>query len=166
MVLNLTTIDYISSAVILILSFRGVYKGFVSELLSMASIILGVGAAVLFSGVFTDSLEKVWGKSNWNFIVAFLIIFLLVYIIAKIFEGLLHRLFEALHLEKLDRVLGFFLGVGEGILVITIVLFVLMWQPIFDSTSLIQNSLFAQLLLPLMPPPSSIPVPKVNINNV
>lgn len=166
MSINFTTIDYVFIALLLILSIRGAYKGFVSELLSMAGLILGVGAAVLFSGVFANYLEKIWGKSNWNFLIAFLIIFLVVYIIAKIFEGLLHKLFTALHLEKLDRVLGFFLGIGEGILLIAIILFVLMWQPLFNATAIVQNSFFANLLLPIMPPPSSIPIPRLNINNV
>jgi len=160
------TIDYIFIALLLILSIRGAYRGFVSELLSMTGIILGLGLAVTFSRLSADYLDKLWGESSWNFLIAFLIIFLIVYTITKIFEGLMHRLFSALHLEKLDRVLGFFLGIGEGVLIIAIVLFLLAWQPFFDSKTILENSFFSRLLLPIMPPASSIPLPKVNIGNV
>ncbi len=157
---DFTTLDYIFGGVIVILAIRGIFKGFITELLSMLAIILGIGSALLFSKKGVLVLERIWGQSGWNQVIAFLIIFIVVYIIIKLFENFLHSLFENLNLEKLDKALGFFLGVGEGFLLIVVVLFILNWQPFFDVSDLITNSFFAKFLLPLLPPPSVMPLPK------
>ncbi|WP_394701363.1 CvpA family protein [Marispirochaeta aestuarii] len=65
---------------------------------------------ILFSAAGGDFLAGVFGDSPWNRVIAFLAIFLSVYLILKIAEGLLYRLIEAVHLENLDRALGFFWG--------------------------------------------------------
>ncbi len=157
--LNFNTIDYIFLAIIGVLSIRGVFRGFITELLSMAALILGLAGAVMFSKRGAYLLEKIWGVSGWNQVVAFLFIFIVVYATVKLFENLLHNLFVNLNLEKLDRALGFFWGLGEGILVTLIILFILNWQPFFDLHALVKGSFFAKLLLPLLPPPTSISVP-------
>ncbi len=158
--LNFNTIDYIFLAIIGVLSIRGTFRGFITELLSMAALILGLAAAVMFSKAGSHVLEKIWGTSGWNQVVSFLFIFIVVYAIVKFFENVLHNLFINLDLEKLDRALGFFLGFGEGILVTLIILFILNWQPFFDLHDLVKNSFFAKMLLPLLPPPTSIPIPR------
>ncbi len=159
--LVLNALDYIFIILILIASVRGALRGFIDELLSMAAIILSLASAVLFSRILANKLSGLWGESFWNQVIAFLLIFIVVYVFVKIIEGLLNRLFEALHLEKLDRALGFLLGVAEGIILVIIVLFVLNWQPLFDTAPLVEGSFFARILLPLLPPPSAVYIPGV-----
>jgi membrane protein required for colicin V production len=49
-----------------------------------------------------------------------------------------------------DKFLGLIFGFLEGIAVISLILFLLGIQPLFDSSVILANSFFANLLLPLI----------------
>lgn len=149
--MHIGTLDVIFAVIIVVAVIRCVYRGFIAEVLSAAALLMGILCAVLFTAPAARLLEKYAGIENASEIIAFLAVFLLVYILIKISEGLLHRLFEALHLEKLDRALGFFLGLVEGILVCAVVCFVLSVQPFFDTGKLLEESVFANILLGILP---------------
>jgi membrane protein required for colicin V production len=91
------------------------------------------------------------GFSNWNQIVAFLIIFLLVYLFVKLLEGILYRILDKIHLERLDRVLGLFLGLVEGGLAVMLVVYIMRVQPIFDLQPLLDDSVIARFVLEIIP---------------
>ena len=150
--LSINQLDIVFALIILLASIRGAVRGFVSEVLSMASVILAVAAAVLFSSHLAALISEIFGASIWSQVIAFLALFVVVYLIVKLLEGLLHSGVEKLHLRKLDRVLGFLLGIAEGFLVVFVALFLLHLQPFFDVRSLLQGSLFARFLIPLLVP--------------
>jgi membrane protein required for colicin V production len=149
--LNFAVIDIVLALLILILAVRGTFRGFVAEIGSMAAVILGILGAVVFSKPLAGLLIRYIGESFWNQIIAFLVLFLGIYIAVKLIERILHSIFEKLELDKLDRVLGFFLGLAEGILFTCVILFLLSWQPFFDIQGLLRDSLFARVLFPLLP---------------
>ena len=63
----------------------------------------------------------------------------------------MHRIFDRIHLEKLDRTLGFFLGIIEGGIVVVLVVYLLRVQPLFDLTQLLEDSFVADLVLEIVP---------------
>jgi membrane protein required for colicin V production len=69
----------------------------------------------------------------------------------KLFENALNRLIERVHLESLDRALGLFLGVAEGIFVVFMLVLLLQLQPFFDPDELLEQSTIARFMLPLLP---------------
>ena len=152
MQLPLIHLDIIFLIVIVFALLRGAIRGFVTEILSMAAIIVGIAAAVLFSSPLSTILAEFLGESFWNQIIAFLILFLATYLLIKVIEGLIHSGVEKLRLGKLDRVLGFLLGALEGLLVVCLVLVVLQVQPFFNTSSLLTRSYFAKLFLPFLVP--------------
>ena len=163
---SISIIDIGFIIIIVIAAIRGAFRGFVAEFLSMAAIIIaGVGAIFLSKNI-APLLQSIWGESVWNQIVAFLILFLVFYLVVKLLEVILHRLFEFLHLQKLDRVMGFLLGIVEGVLITVIGIFLLSWQPFFEAEEILTKSVLTQLLLPILPPTSIIPLPKVIIGDV
>ncbi|MQY76351.1 MAG: CvpA family protein [Spirochaeta sp.] len=166
MVVNFSLIDIIIMLVIIAAAIRGTMKGFVAESASMAALILGIGGAILFSRKLSLALEKYLGRTAWNQIITFLLIFLVIYIAIKLLEGILHAIFEKLNLNKLDSALGFFLGIAEGLLVGGLALFVLNWQPIFETHEILRNSLFYRLLLPFLPRTDIFFTPGGLLNNV
>ena len=101
-------------------------------------------------------IEKWFGRSLWNPLIAFLVLFLLLYLLVKLLERLLAAAFERLKLEKLDRAIGLFLGLAEGLLAVCIVLFLLNWQPFFEVKGILAQSLFARFLSPILPSPQRI----------
>ncbi len=166
MAINFSLIDIIIMLVIIAAAIRGTIKGFVAEAASMAALILGIGGAILFSRKLSLVLEKYLGRTAWNQIITFLLIFLVIYIAIKLLEGIMHAIFEKLNLNKLDSALGFFLGIAEGLLEGGLALFVLNWQPVFETHELLRNSLFYRLLLPFLPRTDIFFTPGVLLNNV
>ncbi len=148
---NLHPLDVFFLVVLLILVIRGLFRGFVEEFGSVASVFLGILVAVLFSGLVAPLLDRYLGESMWNQVIAFLGLFLLVYIIVKLFEAGLRNLIENSELESLDRALGFFLGLIEGALVVFLLMFIMYIQPFVSMEETIRQSWTGRLLLPLFP---------------
>ncbi len=149
--MEFAAIDFVFAIVVVILSLRAAIRGFVKELLGTAALILGIVAAVLFSGLASGLIEEFIGPTVWSQVIAFLGIFLIVYLIVKIFEGALNRLIERIHLSQLDHALGLFLGIVEGLVVVFVLLLLIQIQPFFEPEGLIEGSLFARVLVPFLP---------------
>ncbi len=148
-------LDIIFALILLIAMIRGALRGFVTELLSMSAVILGILAAVFFSAPLSIYVSMLLGQSMWSQIIAFLVLFIVVYLLVKLIEGLLHRGIEALSLKKLDSVLGFLLGAFEGLLIVCVALLILDLQPFIDVQELLNGSYAAQLILPFLMPAGS-----------
>ena len=145
-------VDIVFALIILLAMIRGAIRGFVTEFLSMASIILGVAAAVLFSKPLASAFQGFLGESMWVRVIAFLGLFVAGYLAVKLVEGLLHKGIEKLNLNKLDRVLGLLLGLLEGVLVVSVAIFLFYVQPFFDVSGLLDGSYFVKLILPFLVP--------------
>lgn len=149
--MDFVAIDIVFALIVVFTTLRGAFRGFVTELMSMAGLILGIAAAVLFSGVVAAYLDQFFGESVWSQVAAFLAVFLIVYLLSKIFENALHTLIERIHLESLDHALGIFLGLAEGLLLTFIMILVIQVQPFFPPDRILEGSVFARLLVPLLP---------------
>jgi membrane protein required for colicin V production len=127
-------------------------KGFVSELLSMAGIVRGVLAALFFhknGGAFLR--KQFWPELEViPEIAAFVILFIIVFLLIKLFEKMLVDIIDKVSLTNADSYLGLIFGLAEGIAVVALILFVLKIQPLFESGAMLQNSFFAEILLPLI----------------
>lgn len=149
--MTLGALDYLFGAIIVIASLRCVFRGFVAEIIAVAAVGGGILAGLLFSAPGADIIARGMGESPWNRLIAFLVIFLGVYLLLKIFEGLIYRLLDSLQLENLDRALGFFLGLTEGILISIILIYLLSVQPFVDASRLLDESIFSRTLLFFLP---------------
>jgi len=154
--MNFAVVDLVFALLILALAVRGAVRGFVAEIGSVAALVAGLGGAILFYKSVSLLIEKWVGRSLWNPLIAFLVLFLLLYLLVKLLERLLAAAFERLKLEKLDRAIGLFLGLAEGLLAVCIVLFLLNWQPFFEVKGILAQSLFARFLSPILPSPQRI----------
>lgn len=149
--MELTGLDIVFLIIVVFAALRAGFRGFVREFMSMAAVFLGIAIAVLFSGVAAVYVQPWIGAGAWSQVVSFLGLFLVVYLLVKIFESALNRIIERINLESLDKALGFFLGIVEGLLVSFILLLVLQLQPLFDTRQMIADSTLARYLLPLLP---------------
>tara|TARA_B100000614_G_scaffold19682_1_gene15906 strand:+ start:86 stop:565 length:480 start_codon:yes stop_codon:yes gene_type:complete len=149
--MNLSGLDIVFVVLIVFAALRAGIRGFVHEFLSMAAVILGIAAAVLFSGLAAQWIQPYIGAGPWAQVVAFLGLFLVVYVVVKLFENALNRLVEHINLESLDRALGFFLGIAEGLFLVFVLVLVLQLQPVFDADPILAESQFARFFLPLLP---------------
>jgi membrane protein required for colicin V production len=149
--MSFAAIDFVFAVLIVVLAVRGAIRGFVAEFGSVAALFLGLGGAIALYKSVATLLGKWFGTSLWNPLIAFLVVFLLIYLVVKVLERLLAALFDKLELERLDRAIGLFLGLAEGLLLAGVILFLLNWQPFYDTRGLLRDSLFARFLSPLLP---------------
>jgi membrane protein required for colicin V production len=149
---NFSAIDFIFIGLIGLFMIRCFLKGFVSEILSMAAVVLGLLAALFFhknGGEFLRS--QFWpGLNVIPEIAAFIILFIIVFLVVKIIEKMIVNIIERVSLSGANSFLGLIFGLVEGIVLISLILLLLKIQPLFDSSSLLQNSFFAKLILPLI----------------
>jgi len=148
---GLATIDIIFIIIIVIAAIRCAFRGFVTEILSVAAIILGILGAVFLSGLAAGYIDEYFGLAKWSNIVAFLILFLVIYIVVKGIERGLDRFLEKVQLEKLDKSLGLFLGIFEGLLIVGLVIFIMLIQPLFDVQNVLNESWFAGVFFSIFP---------------
>ena len=149
--MNIAAFDIVSLVIILILAVRGTFRGFLTEIMAMASVIVGISVAVIFTHPVSVILQKYIGDSFWNTVISFLGLFLITYLIIKIFENSLNMLIEKVQLEKLDQSLGFFLGLLEGFLLVVIIVFAMNAQQFFDIKNLLDNSIAASVAEKIIP---------------
>ncbi|MBN2049631.1 MAG: CvpA family protein [Spirochaetales bacterium] len=148
---GLATIDIIFIVIIIIAAVRCAFRGFVTEVLSVAAVILGILGAIFLSGLVAGYIDEHFGLAKWSNIVAFLLLFLVIYIIIKGIERGLDRFLERVQLEKLDKSLGLFFGLLEGIIIVGLVIFIMMIQPIFDVERVLTESWFAGVFFSIFP---------------
>lgn len=152
-------LDIVFLAIVGVSSIRTAMRGFVAEVMSFAAVVGGVAAAVLLSGKVAAYIGTHYGVSVWNKVVAFLGIFLLCYLLIKIFERGIYRVVDGINLEKLDRALGFFLGVAEGLLVVVVIVLILQVQPFFKLGPTLHSSKAATIIMQLFPIQTNVPTP-------
>ena len=150
--MNFSAIDFIFLGLIGLFMIRCFLKGFVSEILSMAAVVLGLLTALFLhknGGEFLRS--QFWpGLEVIPEIAAFIILFVFVSLVIKIIEKMLVNIINNVSLSGVNSFLGLIFGLVEGIVLVSLILLLLKIQPLFDSSSLLSNSFFARLILPLI----------------
>jgi membrane protein required for colicin V production len=150
--MSFAVIDIVFIALIALFTVRCALKGFISELMSMAAVVLGLLSALYF---FEEGGEFIRLKFMPDLeiiskIIAFIALFLIVFIVIKILESMLKEIIEGVRLGSADRFLGILFGLVEGFIVVSLVLFLFSVQPLFDYRPILEKSLFAKILMPLI----------------
>ena len=150
--MNIAIIDILFMGIIGISALRCGVRGFISEVLSMAAVIIGILSAIFFfrNGAVFVRAQFMPGVSIVPEIIAFLLIFLIAFAIVKIVEITLKNIIEGIRLGGVDRLLGFIFGFAEGLVIVCLLLFLVSIQPFFDSRVILAKSFFAEILLPFI----------------
>ncbi|HVB29881.1 MAG TPA: CvpA family protein [Terriglobia bacterium] len=119
-------VDWVLATIVLVSVMTAIWKGFVAELVALASAIIGLVVAAfnyerlapLFQG-FTRSRGVALG-------VSFLLLFAAVMLIGALVSILARKLIKKVQLQWFDRFLGGIFGLARGVLVDCIVLLVMM----------------------------------------
>jgi membrane protein required for colicin V production len=127
-------------------------KGIISELMSMAAVVLGLLASLFFykNGAAFIRAKYLPDLKVIPEILAFITLFIIVFIVVKFLEILLKGVIEGVQLKGADHFLGIIFGFAEGLAVISLILFLLRIQPLFNPSVLLSDSFFAKILLPLI----------------
>lgn len=140
--MSFAVIDWIFLGLIFIFAFGAMAKGFVDEFFGKAAWVLGILGGYIFYPAMAETLSKSINNVFIVNILSFLIFFIIVFLIVKIIGAIVGKLFELNILNSLDRALGFFFGIVEGLAIVLLIMFLIVAQPFFNADSLIQNSFF------------------------
>jgi len=150
--MTFSIIDIVFVGLIGLFMIRCYLKGFVSEFLSLAGFVLGILAS-LYLYKNGGELIKSRFMPDVNIIpdiIAFVLIFIFVFIVVKLLEHILIDIIDKVSLTSADGYIGIVFGLAEGIAVVSLVLFLLRIQPLFDPGVILDDSFFARILLPLI----------------
>jgi len=148
--MTLLPLDFVFIAIILLITVLVTVKGFIAEFFSKAAVLIGAAGAIVFYGKLSPYVAKLVSGKTLPSVIAFLALFLILYLFVKVIQQLAGSAFESETMTNLDRALGFFLGLAEGIIVVAIILIAIRMQPWFDISSFISKSFFAKLLEPVV----------------
>ena len=165
-IFNVTVLDIIIFGLLLIGAVLGALKGFAREASTRFGFIVAVFVALLFTQLGSNLLNETFSLSPLlSALIAFLIFFTIAYILMLTLGTLLEKTLETIKLGWLDSILGLGLGVLEMFLVITLIIYILDMQSIFNIYPYISNSeIYTRLIEPYAP--KVIDVLKGAFNNV
>ncbi len=134
----MTGFDLVLVAIVIASMLLAMIHGIIKEIFSLASWIVGLGAAVIFAGTVGAWFpQDMLGTPHLRYLVAFLLILVAVLVIGALLGTLLKSGVRAIGLGMLDRIAGGVFGALRGVLIAMIVVLV------FASTSMAAEPWFA-----------------------
>ncbi len=146
----MNTLDYILFGIIVLAALRCWFRGIISEVLTMAAVVGGLLAGIFFYAPVGVWISRLYPLGGFEIVAGFVAAFAVVFIIVKIIERSLSSVLENLNLDVLDRIFGLVFGALEGLIIATIMIMILRYQPLVDVGSLLDGSFMARWILPLV----------------
>ncbi|MDC0214835.1 CvpA family protein, partial [Gammaproteobacteria bacterium] len=119
---NVALADLVISALVLVSSLYGLYRGLIREVISLIAWIGAFFLAIFFSPALSNALDPTWAGETLRLIFSFSAIFVGVLIFSSLIQFLISKFVGLVGLGGLDRVLGFFFGLLRGVVISMIVL--------------------------------------------
>ncbi len=121
----MNNLDILLIIVLVLSMIEGFRKGFIEELAALVGLILGIWAALHFSGFVAQLLASQFDiNSQYLPIFAFVGIFIGVVISTSILGSIAGKVIKAISLGWLNRLAGLFFGLIKGALILSILLIV------------------------------------------
>ena len=144
--MNLSWLDILFLVIMIFTVINASIKGFIHEFFSKAAFILGIFLAAAFYTKLNTYVIKGVKIEILSKIVSFLIIFILVYIVMRLIQMIVKKAFSGEIMSGLDHSLGFFVGIAEGLAIVSLILVLFYMQPWFDVSELLQKCFFHRML--------------------
>ncbi|MHC1693246.1 MAG: CvpA family protein [Sphaerochaetaceae bacterium] len=146
-------VDVIIVALAFMGAVAGGIRGFAMEFSSRAGFLIGLMVALVFTKTGTPIIVDTFGiPLFWCTLIAFTILFIIGYLLMMMAGTLLDKTLDALRLDWLDRLLGFFLGIAEILVLVAFIIYVLDLQQVIDVSQYIDSSVISERIIrPLTP---------------
>ena len=143
--MNFSPPDIIILCILAYFGFNGFRCGFIKEISKIISMIVGFVAASKFHKYIEPYLEDYVSNLTVLSIISYLIIFFIVVIIINIISNLLTKFFDIISLGWLNRLVGCILGIIKGILIVSLIIFVIQIAPNDLKTQLKEDSVLYKI---------------------
>lgn len=121
--MSLNYVDIILLGPMAIGMVRGLFKGFIKEVLGLAAIVLGIGASYYYSGELAEYLRISFEDAGkWLDILSYLIIFSVTVIVVNLLARYLTSVSKLIALGLVNRIAGGMFGLAKVILVMMLFL--------------------------------------------
>ena len=144
--MHFSFIDIVFSVIVLFIAISACAHGFIAEIFGKIAVIASFFTAFYFCGKLAAKMQNIISVKGVCVAVSFAILFIATFLAVKIIQTAIKSLFSGDILKSLDRVLGFILGLFEGLLVISAILILLISQPWFSLGSLLDSSFYWSML--------------------
>lgn len=114
----MTSFDYAVLAIVGLSILLSMMRGFVREILSLASWVAAFFVAKLYTLELAPLLPKEIPSESLRLLAAFLILFLATLLVSSLLAIALAQIFKHLGLSWVDRFLGAFFGLARGIVIV------------------------------------------------
>ncbi len=119
-------LDIIILCILGILMINGIRKGFILSLATLIALVLGIWAALHFSGFMSDFLIKTFHPTGtWLTILSYALTFLVVVLVVILIARLLEKVVKTVGLGLTNRIIGGLFGLLKGIVGVSFLLFIL-----------------------------------------
>ena len=136
--------DILFLLIALFFVIKGFFRGFISEFMSMAALIAGLAAALIFQGQVAALLKDMIKNGTFRTLFAIFVLFIGTYILVKLVELLMHNTIEAIRMNSLDRLLGIVWGLFETSIIILVIVFLVYHFKFKAGISFLDDSLIAK----------------------
>jgi len=117
---NVSVFDLIILAILAALTLRGIWKGMVSQIVSVVSYFVCWIVATRFGSLVAPTIPL---EAPWDQVAAMAVVFLITLVGIRFARVALEKLIKDWHLEKLNKSLGGLLGFTKGLLLCLIITF-------------------------------------------
>lgn len=130
--MDLGILDIIFLSLIIISSLRGAFRGMIQELISLAALFISLLLAAVF---YPDGTKWIQARSSLGesaTLISFICIFVAAFILFKLLQKAIVYLINETPFESVDKLLGFFFGILEGLLICFLIVYLIDFQEIID----------------------------------
>lgn len=124
--MNFGTVDFIILAIIAASAIYGAFKGFISQLIGIVSLMLGAFCAFKFSPVVAGYIKGLFPAGETAlYLISFVTILLIVILICSFIGKAIEKILTFSLLGWLNRLLGIVFAAAKALIVLSIIVFIL-----------------------------------------
>ena len=124
--MDLSVIDIVVAVIIIACAIFGAIKGFISQIVSIVSLILGIWCACKLSELLARYVEE-WFSLGESavYIVSFIIILVVVIILCHFIGKGIEKIVRLTMMNWLNRMLGFLFAAAKVVIIMSVVVYIL-----------------------------------------
>jgi membrane protein required for colicin V production len=151
-------LDIIIIAAVIFFLIRGIFRGIVREIGSLAGVVLGIWLANAYHPQVVVFLKGFIPPGKYLPVIAFAMIFLVVLVLCNLLGWLFKKLFQKIFLGWVDRILGACLALLKGVFLSYLIIVLVTFLAPQDSSLVTQSRLAPviitsyQTMIGLIPP--------------
>ena len=153
--LSVGVVDLIIFIIVMLSAVVNCIRGFVAEFSHVGGLIAGFFTGIMFTSKLSEKLAEVINVTlpRWTTsLIAFVILVLIGYLLIRILGNAIETIVDSFHLGAINNILGFFWGLIASLFFLSVIMYVLTLQNIFDFSNLFNSSIFiTRVIEPLLP---------------